>query len=219
MSFIIGGKLSAQTASTVLKKVNQTYDQKAYKMGYEVTGYYIDKPVYHYKGEVVKSGTQQLNKSDYELTLINKKYFLHLNHEQKIVVFNTLDKKKSQQKVMSNVMESLDSIIEASKPQMTKTSYGYQIALKQTDDPYYENIILKINPEYQLIGVNYYTRTTDSGLTQIEIVYRDITISDQLSDQYFNVEEYVTITKNQLLAKEKYSTYEIIDQRLVQKMN
>ena len=115
-------------------------------------------------------------------------------------------------------MESLDSIIEQSHPKLTsKTGSLYQVELKQEESPYYETIFLTINKKYELVGVSYYTKTADNGLTKIDVTYQNLKIAETLSNSYFSIEDYVIISKKNIIAKEKYKSYEIVDQRRFQK--
>lgn len=216
----IASSFHSQTAIEILKKVNQTYDQKSYVMDYSITGYQVDKEVYHYKGQVAKKGNKQLSKSDYEVTLIDDSYFLHINHERKIIVVNKLEKQKNKRSNTTDIVGLLDSIIIQSNPKLVRSSANeFEIELPQKEDPYYQSIFLIINKKYQLVGVNYFTKTADSGLTKIEVIYKNITVAENISERYFSKEDYVIVSKKNVTAKEQYKTYEIIDQRSIEEMN
>lgn len=219
-ALLFGSVLYSQSATEVLKKVNQTYEKKAYAMDYTITGYQVDKAVYHYKGQVAKKANKHLSKSDYEITLIDDSYFLHINHDRKIIVVNDVQKQKNKGNNTANIMDALDSIINESNPQLIgNTANGYQVKLPQKNDPNYESIFLNINKNYQLVGVSYFTKTAENGLTKIEITYQNIIVGESISDRYFSKQDYVTITKKNVTAKEQYKTYEIVDQRSFQDMN
>ncbi len=220
VALLLGSTLHSQTAVEVLKKVNETYEQKSYVMDYSITGYQVDQEVYHYKGQVAKKGNKQLSKSDYEITLIDDSHFLHINHDRKIIVVNELEKQKNKGNSTTDIVGLLDSIIIQSNPKIIrKSANDFQIELPQKDDPYYQSIFLTINKKYQLIGVSYFTKTADSGLTKIEVTYKNIVVAENISDRYFSKDDYVIISKKDITAKQQFKTYKIIDQRSIKETN
>lgn len=212
--FLCGLSFS-QTAKEVLLKINDTYLNKSYKMNYSVKGIntITNSSVYNYTGLVAKQDSSQYVKTDYELTLINKNYYIYINKSQEIVVVNLRPKNNVATK-NNDILNSLDSIIELSNIKLIgKSNSNYTLEITPKEDIYYSKIQLRVNKEYQLIGVDYFLKDHLAEITKIEITYSNIVVGSEVPLSYFAVPQEIKIKKDNISTSGQYAHYEVIDQR------
>lgn len=213
-SFLITSWSNAQSAKEILKEVNQTYFDKAYKLDYTISGFLQDEKVYGYKGHVAVDESQRLSSNDSQITICNENYFFHMDNESQTIVVNEITQTEKAEINRIDLMKTLDSIVTASNPELISTTESeFQILLDQKNDPFYSRIYLKISKDFKLTGVIYFTRDEESGLSRIEVTYENIEIVNHLNSDLFSIDSYIIVTKNKIVAKEDYKAYRIIDQR------
>lgn len=215
MSFLGGYSfVYAQTFKDELQSVYASYrTTDKFQTDITITVYnFEDQPVVQ-KAQIKKSGNNYHYFIDARKVLMNNKYMLTIDENQKeIVVANSLSKEALSSSIFGEeeligLLKNLDTIIDNG---LINGNHNYTILSKEN---IIEKMDLSINVKHHMLSEVIYYYNSEAGLsaTKVVISYGNISTSPSFSSSEFREKQYIEKYKGSFIPSTSYKGYEIIE--------
>lgn len=203
-----------QTFEEDIKGVYESYRKTdQFQTNIIITVYnFKEQPVIQ-KAQIKKSGNNFHYFIDTRKVLMNNKYMITVNSDQKeIVVADALSKDVLNatafgEDQMKEMLKKVDTIIDNG---VTKGIHNYTIISKNS---MIEKMELSINQKFKMLSKVIYHYNSEAGLnsTKVIIEYKGITSNPSFTTTEFNEKQYILKNKGELIPSLAYKGYEIIE--------
>ena len=184
-----------ENPKNILLKLNKVYLDKSYQMDFELvaksssTGEVLQS----YKGKVAKQGKEQFVQSGSSITILNKKHYLFIDHSQKIIVLNDVERSKGVAK-KANIMSWLDSSI--NKLDMTlksKLNGNFLIEVKVEGQSYDKLLIYVDSKTFYLKKISFLFSNKNYDFDNMTVTYSNIKIGKKIKRETFSLKAYLNM--------------------------
>lgn len=216
LSILLAVPAVGQDPADILKKMNRNYaEANSYRMDVQVNVFQQQQLVSAYEGLILKADQQHYSEMMGQTTLMNERYALSIDHEDKVIVCGQRPK---EQQASDTELESLLATI--GDPNLVELSYvglrggNYHIIAKPKNNQGIRKIELLVDErKFTLQQIVYhYGGGSNMPFNRIEINYSSIQFDQRIAPSRFSEKRFITKQGGQLVPVPALNGYRIIDQ-------
>lgn len=220
--FILSIQIQAQSVKEILEKVQQKNAVFNYKVSLKYRlykGLSGDKILEEFNGVIIKEGTRYYNKIHHTETIMTKKFFVKVNHDEKAIIYA----KKTIKKQTDNITDISKLLTHFENPNVkTKDEFWVVEMLTKEYSPLpFSKLVITINKKdytvkKQVLILSQLTNfakeidKNDINLPRIEMLFKDYRITTKNDLTVFDKSNYISVNNNKIVASNNLKNYDII---------
>lgn len=213
---------SAQTPREDLARMNKLYQSAtSYDMKITVKLYDTEKstsPLASYTGSTKMQDHQYYVDMMGRCTIVNKKYALLVDKNQRLILVRDISEEKKSQEVPFSQQVNIESLLSADKSTMTyvaNTAAEKRILVIDPEGAY-EKVEIRIDPKTglmsQLTMISKEEAGNESGAQKVVVQYSDVKLNQPITVSFFSEKSYITRKGKTIAASPLYKSFKVIDQ-------
>jgi len=208
----------AQTASDVLKKMNEVYkNAQSFSMNLEMKTFPVNnEKESSYSGKVVRSDIMYYSSLMGRVMVVNKNYSLLVDEGQKVITYSKIAAPAPKELYDNDFNKLADSSL-TKRSQISfagNASDKYVIEIKPLNNTYYDKIEATINKTSFTLEkvVYYYKPIKDVSFSKISVNFNNVKLNDGTPASFFSESNYLSnLSKGKVTGKGSWASYKIIN--------
>jgi hypothetical protein len=180
------------------------------------------KPMQESSGKVCKEGVNYYSEMLGRVTVINKSCCVLVDNGNKVIVYSEPEGKiKEDKNKKSEVLPDSVLFNKGTLRTISNSNDEHCIEIKFDSDPQYDRIEVTVNTkDHTLRKIVYYFKPYQGKAPAFEkmvVVYSGIQLNTDVQDAIFSESAFVSVSKDRVSARDRYNSYQVIDQRVYNK--